>query len=374
MNKAILKACPDYTLENITPCLEAVIDAFGGLDKLFLKGKKVVIKPNLVMKKPPESAAITHPAVIEALINILKRKTDDITIAECPGGPYTKERITAVYRTAGYIDVAQRTGAKLCLELDAVQVACPDGKVTKNITVLKEFAQADILINVSKLKTHGLTVMTGTSKNLYGLIPGLEKAQIHARFPDMQDFADFICDLNTAFKPDLSILDAVMCMEGNGPTGGEARFAGMIIGSDNTYTADMAGAKLIGFDIKEIPLFVRAIKYGLCSEEFEILGDPFTPIKDFKKPDTHSGGIIGTLTNSSNKFIQDIIKSRPKINKKKCVGCGECVACCPQKTITIVNKKAKINSKNCILCYCCQELCPKKAVDVKKFFILNFIK
>ena len=261
MDKAIIKACPDYELENLIPCLEAVIDAFGGLDKLFSKGKKVVIKPNLVMKKPPESAAITHPAVIEALVSILKRKTDDITIAECPGGPYTKERMTSIFKTAGYIDMAQRTGITLCTDLNPIRVSCPDGKVTKNFTVLKEFCEADVFINISKLKSHGLTVMTGTAKNLYGLIPGLEKAQIHARFPGKEEFADFICDLNTAFKPDLSILDAVMCMEGDGPTGGDPRFAGMIIGSDNTYVADMAGAKLIGFDIKDIPLFTRAIKH-----------------------------------------------------------------------------------------------------------------
>ncbi|MBE6688442.1 MAG: DUF362 domain-containing protein [Ruminococcaceae bacterium] len=374
MNKAVVKSCKSYDIEEITACLEAIIDNFGGLDKLFEKGNKVVIKPNLVMKKPPESAAVTHPAVIEALINILKRKTNDITIAECPGGPYTKERMSAVFRTAGYTDVAQRTGVNLCTEMSQVQVPCPEGKVTKNFTVLKEFRDADILINVSKLKSHGLTVMTGTAKNLYGLIPGLEKAQTHARFPGVDEFSDFICDLNTAFKPDLSILDAVMCMEGNGPTGGDARFVGYIIGSDHTYAADLAGAKIIGFDPDEVPMFRRAVLHGLCEKEPEIIGDSFTPLTDFKRPDHQSGGIIGMLTNSSNKFIRNIVRSRPVINKKKCVGCGECVQCCPQKTISIVNKKAHINSANCIYCYCCQELCPKKAVDIKKFFLLNFLK
>lgn len=371
MNRAIIKSCPDYDVEKITRCLESIIDGFGGLDKLFEKGKKVVIKPNLVMKKSPDSAAITHPTVIEALINILKTKTDDITIAECPGGPYTKERMSAVFRTAGYTDIAERTGVKLCLDVDEATVALPDGIVTKSITVLKEFRDADVLIDVSKLKAHGLTVMTGTAKNLYGLIPGLEKTQIHARFPGADEFCDFICDLNIAFKPTLSILDAVMCMEGNGPTGGEPRFAGMIIGSDCTYAADMAGAKLIGFDTNEIPMFKRAVKHGLCSEEILIEGDNFTPIADFKRPDTHSGGALRLLGRG---FIRDFMRSRPKINPKKCVGCGECVQCCPQKTITLIDKKAHINSKNCILCYCCQELCPKKAVDIKKMFVFNFIK
>lgn len=374
MFKAIVKSCQSYDVSLITRCLEEIIDSFGGLDKLFAKGKKVVIKPNLVMKKPPESAAITHPAVLEGLINILRRKTDDITIAECPGGPYTKERMTAVYRTAGYIDMAERTGAKLCTELSEEKVSFPNGKVTKSFTVLKEFIQADVFIDVSKLKSHGLTVMTGTAKNLYGLIPGLEKAQTHARFPDMNDFSDFICDLNAAFKPDLAILDAIECMEGNGPTGGEPRFAGMLIGSDSTYAADMAGARLIGFDTTEIPMFSRAREYGLCENEVVIEGDNFTPISDFKHPDSHAGGLLKTLTKSKNKFLQELVRSHPEINKKKCVGCGECVQCCPQKTIAIVNKKARIDKKNCILCYCCQELCPKKAVDIKKFFLLNFLK
>lgn len=374
MNKAVLKSCGSYNVEQLIPCIEYVIDAFGGAEYLFKKGKKVVIKPNLVMKKTPESAAITHPAVIEALVMVLKKYTDDITIAECPGGVYSKDRINSIYKTAGYTDLAQRTGITLCSEVNQVTVNIKDGSVAKNVTVLQEFVNADVLINVSKLKTHGLTVMTGTAKNLYGLIPGLEKAQIHSRFPDKEVFADFICDINSVFKPTINILDAIMCMEGNGPTGGDPRFAGFIIASDVTFAADITGAKLININPKDVPILAHAVKRGLCSEQIETVGDSFEPITDFKASDSHSGGFISLLTKASNKHIRKIVTPRPKINRDLCIGCGECVQCCPQKTISLVNKKARINNKNCIFCYCCQELCPRKAVEIKKLFIFNLLK
>ena len=220
---------------------------------------------------------------------------------------------------------------------------------------------------------------TGGAKNLYGLIPGLEKAQIHARFPEKDDFADFICDLNTAFKPDLSVLDGIMAMEGNGPTGGTPRFAGVLIGSDNTYAADLAGCAVCNFDSREIPMFRQAVLRGICPESLEkveIIGDKISDfvIKDFKKPDSHAGGLIKVITEISNPGLRNLLRSRPKVNRSKCVGCGECVKCCPQGTIELKDKKARIHNENCIFCYCCQELCPMKAVDIKRFFIFNFIK
>lgn len=379
MNRVSLYGCDEYALDKITPCLEKIMDDLGGLDSIFAKGKKVVIKPNLVMKKNPDAAATTHPAVMEALINILKRYTDDITIAECPGGPYSKERMNSIFNVTGMMGVAQRTGAKLYLDCEQVTLPSLDGKATKNITVLKPFHDADIFINVSKIKSHGLTVYTGAAKNLYGLIPGLEKAQIHARFPEKDDFSDFICDLNTTLPPDISILDGIIAMEGNGPTGGEARFAGVLIGSKSTYSADLAGCAICNFDYREIPLFTRAITHGICPDglkNVELMGDDLGKyvIKDFKKPDSHSGGLVRLITEISNPSLRNLLRSRPKVNKKKCVGCGECVKCCPQKTIELKNKKAIINNKNCIFCYCCQELCPMKAVDLKRFFVFDLIK
>ncbi|MBQ9940510.1 MAG: DUF362 domain-containing protein [Clostridia bacterium] len=379
MNRASLYGCDSYDLDKVTLCIEKIIDDFGGLDNLLKKGKKVVIKPNLVMKKSPDGAATTHPCVIEALINILKRKTDDITIAECPGGAYTKERMSSIFAVTGMSKVAERTGAKLYLDYQQVALPCRQGKVTRNITVLEPFSSADVFINVSKLKSHGLTVFTGTAKNLYGLIPGLEKAQIHARFPDKNDFADFICDINTTIVPDLSILDGIVAMEGNGPTGGNPRHCGVLIASNSTYTADLAGCAVCNFDYREIPMFISAVKRGICPDGLEnvtVTGDNLSDyiVRDFKKPDTEAKGIIKLLTQTSNPFVRKLIRSKPVINKKKCVGCGECVNCCPQKTIEIKSKKAFIHRENCIYCYCCQELCPMKAVDIKRFFLLNLIK
>lgn len=83
---------------------------------------------------------------------------------------------------------------------------------------------ADVIVDLAKLKSHALTKFSGAVKNYYGTIPGLQKVETHARFPDYGDFGSMLCDLCAYFagnKPTFSVLDGIVAMEGNGPTGGE---------------------------------------------------------------------------------------------------------------------------------------------------------
>ena len=203
----------EYNPQLLKEIVEKIISDHGGYERLFAKGKKVVIKPNLVVKKKPEGGATTHPALLEAVLLCLLPHTRDITVAECSGGPNTEILMKGIYRETGIEAVCQKYGIPIHYQMNAVEIAPPDPIVCHKLEVLDVFTTADVFINLAKMKTHSLTTMTGSAKNLYGTIPGLRKVEYHARFPEISDFAGLICDLNQALPPTLSIVDGIWGME-----------------------------------------------------------------------------------------------------------------------------------------------------------------
>ena len=143
---------------------------------------------------------------------------------------------------------------------------------------------------VSKLKTHLYTRMTGGTKNLFGLIPGLEKPTFHARFPDHEIFAKTLVDLNICMKPVLQIMDAVDIMEGNGPMSGKPAHLGAICASRDYTAIDVVAARLIGFDPCSIGTIRAAIEKGLIDESCEQVMVIGGRVKDLAKLDIKKTG------------------------------------------------------------------------------------
>ncbi|MBR6529835.1 MAG: DUF362 domain-containing protein [Clostridia bacterium] len=352
----------------------SVISDCGGFDALFDRGRRVVVKPNLVMKKSPEGAATTHPALMDVLLEILLEYTRDIRVVECPGGPGTPALVEAIYRTTGIREVCDRRGVEIVVSPEARTVTVEGAKVASALSLAGEMVDADVFINLGKLKSHSLTTFTGCAKNLYGAIVGLTKVEYHARFAQLSDFANLICDINRALVPTLNLLDAVVGMEGNGPTGGTARKIGGIVGGNNAFAVDAIGARLIGLREEEAPILSAARALGLYTPVEECLGDDYAPFvqSDFLFADAQRFSILREMPNL--KFLRRFLEPRPVISSR-CVGCGECVRLCPKSVIelrTVKGKKrAYIHKNKCIRCYCCQELCPAKAVDTKSRKILK---
>ncbi len=348
-------------------------DCFADLTASF-RGKQVVIKPNLVMKKSPQAAATTHPALLEEVILFLKEYTENISVAECPGGPGTEVLLDAIYRTTGIREVCEKHGVKIHTTHEPVTVGVADGVAAKQLTLTRVMCEAEVFINLGKLKSHSLTTFTACAKNLYGAIPGLTKVEYHARFAKPEIFGHLICDINRALVPTLSVLDAVVGMEGNGPTGGTPRKIGGVLGSVSTFAVDVLGATLIGVDPKQTPIFAAAYERGLVPEDVELFGDDHTPhiLSDFRLADAQRFSMLRKMPDLP--FLCHLLEPRPQISAR-CVACGECVRLCPKNAIKIKEKSGKkravISKKQCIRCYCCQELCPAKAVDTKSHWILK---
>lgn len=379
--------CEEYNVENIKKVISEMAQKISvtGED---VRDKKIVIKPNLVLKKDPSSGATTHPAVLEGVIlwlNSIGVPSSNITIAESPGGPYTESSLKTVYKICGIEEVALKLGANLNYDTSSKQVSYPSGKISRLFSVITPISDADIIINICKLKSHALTGMSAAVKNLFGIVPGTQKFEMHARYPDLTDFAQMLNDLCLWLheqKQVISICDGIIGMEGNGPTSGTPRKIGVLMMSENPFALDMAASHIISAGdsvkmldfAKERSLIPKTLsELNICGEEISAL-----TIKDFKKSDADGGKFFKALPNIMGGRFLKFVEPKPQIDKKKCIGCSECVRSCPVNTITIekTNKKriAVIHLEKCIKCFCCQELCPHSAVKIKKNILLRIIR
>ena len=355
--------CKTYDVEAVKPALEEAVNAVNGLD-FVMPGMKIIIKPNLVSFKKPDAAATTHPALLEALVEMLLARGADVTIGDSPGGPHSLPLLNRVYTATG-MDRVEKLGAKLNRNMNEKTVDFPEGKVLKNFTYTEYLDEADAIIDFCKLKSHGMLGMSAAVKNLFGTIPGLKKPEVHYKFQNDAEFADMLVDLNEYFKPRLAICDAVVGMEGNGPTAGTPRQIGAIIASKSTYYADVVGAELIGINIDGLPTLQAAYERGFApasSKNLRVYGDiRALTVDDFKAPPVR--GLSFMRKGNVLHFISKAaLEHKPTLKKRLCVGCGECARMCPAKAIEMKNKKPHINREKCIRCFCCQEFCPRAAM------------
>ncbi len=374
MDVSIVK-CIDYSEDMVSDSILRLIDLLGPLD--FIRPNvKVVIKANLVSALEPNTAAITHPALLRALSKFLIEKGAIVTIGDSPGGIFSEQHLNHVYNVTN-LDCLKDIGVKLNQNFERKYTTFENAKVLKNFFYTSYLDDADVIINFCKLKSHAMMGMSAATKNLFGTIPGMLKPEYHYRFPNHADFANMLIDLNEYFKPCLNIVDAVYGMEGNGPTKGDPKFIGAILASRDPYKLDLACAKIIGLAKEDVPTLEAAFQRNLIpanANELSCNGDLNNYIvNDFKNITSHTGILFTDRPKLLQSFFSSSLKSIPKLSKSKCVGCKKCFEMCPAKAITMKNGKPSINRKICISCFCCQEFCPRGAIKSKRPFVARLL-
>ncbi len=377
-----IEGCEEYREEQLLPLLERAVCRLG-VKEMFI-GKTVVIKPNLVRKMDPEKGGTTHPVMLRALITLLKKLgANRLIIAESPGGLYNAAHMKAVYEGCGITKAAQ--GAELNEDYGYGEVKAPKGKKSRVFEVIDPIRNAEVIVNLCKMKSHGMLMQSCAAKNFFGVIPGVKKFEMHARFPKSEDFAGMLCDLNEVLfegRKILNICDGIVAMEGNGPTNGSPKKAGVVLASENPFTLDLAAAYIMGME-QHPELLAQGIARGYCPEsEKELnyageLPDRYV-MKNFLLPDSSKQSALKKLLTLNNGKYAKYLEPRPVIDREKCKGCGECLRSCPQHTILFVKNKqgkniAEIVRENCIKCYCCQELCPFDSVKIHTNFLIRTV-
>ncbi|MDD2533929.1 MAG: DUF362 domain-containing protein [Eubacteriales bacterium] len=366
-------------------------EAFTRLDLglVFQAHEKILIKPNMLSAVGPERAVTPHPTVFEGLINQLSPYKLTLSYGDSPAVHSPKSAAKAT----GLAAVADRLQIPLADFDRAVEYALPDGVRLRQIHLAAGVAESDGLINLCKLKTHALTSMTGAIKNLYGVIAGTRKAQMHVQFPDTYAFTKMLAELNQAIRPRVHIMDAIVAMEGNGPMNGRPRHAGWILVSTDPVAIDTAGSMIMGYDPRSLAVITASEAAGLgCGVPAEIeafviepahimadlIPSPTSPVMlsslqhsllvpNFARPKVASS-IMTLLTRVSGPILRRWFLSRPAIAASACTRCGQCVAACPVEPKALLQPSNRAvptyQYERCIRCYCCQETCPTGAIHV----------
>ena len=324
------------------------------------EGKKVLIKPNILGPHPPEKGVTTHPSLVKALVIALKKRGASCIVGDNPGlnGYAANERCA---RVSGILDAADGSFVNFAKEPIQVKV---NSRFMENLVISKAVLEADVVINVPKFKTHLQTRITGAVKNMFGILVGAEKARVHLSAPKPEDFSEALVDIYQIRLPDLTIMDSVVGMEGNGPSSSDLRPIGKILASPNGVSVDGLMAAMMGISPQDVDILRIASRRGLGEVDpakMEIKGT-WSRLPKFKMPLTFvSRGWFGKAV---NRFLyRPLIKPNIIVNQDLCTQCRVCVLQCPAQALTMKDIPY-LDKKKCISCYCCYELCSSRAIEL----------
>ncbi len=324
------------------------------------KGASVLVKPNVLGPWTADAGVTTHPSVVRAIVRAIEaRGAGRIMVGDNPGlrGYAENERC---FRTCGLMEAAGGHYVNMGKRPVKVKLA---SRYAAEITISQEVLDCDILVSVPKFKTHALTMITGAVKNTYGYIVGAEKALLHAAATSPEKFSEAVVDVYAVRPPDLSIMDAVVCMEGKGPSGGALREAGKLIASDDAVALDAVMCAMMGVKPETIPMLNLARARGMGGIDLSSItvDGPLEPIAEFAMPGTFTAGLFGFVI---HRFVFPYLRTKPRFDLRKCTRCRACYDLCPVQAIGWDDGPVLKRGK-CISCFCCMESCPSNAVDLR---------
>lgn len=360
----------DYDLPRLVPTVQRSIELIGGLETIIKPGDRVFVKINhLPPPSPPERGIVTHPVFAEAVLELLKKAGAEITV-----GDEIETAPVDGFSTSGFRQMCQRAGVRLInLREEGFVVRECNGLLLKEVYLSRAALEADVIVNLPKLKTHSLTVFTGGIKNMYGTIPGSLRRRLHGEYPDSEDFSRMLTDIFSAIRPQLTLMDGIVAMEGEGPAAGSVRKLGVILASRDAVAVDAVATGIIGMEPMDIATTRYAHERGLgvgSPDSIEVVGESIESVatSNFRLPVSAKRALLRKIPAPLSRFAMRQLSVRPKVVEQQCTACAECVRACPTGAIAIHGKSAgvtgvaSIDRSICIECMCCHEVCRFNAI------------
>ena len=361
--------CENYNQDEIFSCLTELCRKANMPD---VKGMKVLVKPNILSDAKPENCITTHPEVVRAVIRILKENgASEIYVGDSPG-----------IHNAGFC--GKNCGIQdVCIEEGVTWVNFTQDPVAKRINgtrftlpMARILDEVDLVFSVCKFKTHTLMYSTGAVKNLFGVVPHLNKGLCHTKCPSRESFARLIVGIHETIKPAFCIMDAIIGMEGAGPANGKCRPVNLLLASDNCFAMDVAQATIMGYNINDIFILNEARVRRLIPKDivYPVLDANDLIIEDYdrvpiRKRTRFIRSLVIPFAATPLQRMRQRREPAPQFNDEKCIRCLRCANICPAKALTLKEeengtKHIVCDYKKCIRCYCCHEMCPVDAIIV----------
>lgn len=362
---------PDYDPGRVAEGVAECVRLLGGVDRFASPGRKILLKPNILGPFSSEKAVTTHPEVTRAVGLLFRSVGAEISVGDSPAVGSMESSM----RVAGYGPLLDADGFAPADFGGGLSVDVPDNRVGKRLTLVRALAGCDAVVSLPKLKNHVQMAFTGAVKNLYGLVPGVMKGQFHVRFQDRGHLAELMVDILRAVRPALAVMDAVVGMEGDGPSGGDPRQVGLLMASEDLVALDAVACAVVGLDGGRTPIAEAARGRGVGEtrlSEIEIVGETLERcrVAGFRPVSVTLDVLrVLPLPRPVLKWVRRQWAPRPFIDAGACICCGVCAKGCPLSPPAIDPGSPKgggVDHGRCIRCYCCHEFCPEKAIRLKR--------
>lgn len=371
MNKVSIARCNSYQTDEVATALKRLLKPFGGINHFVKPGMQVLLKPNMLAARRPEEAVTTHPVLVAEMVKLVQDAGGTALVGDSPGiGSFAK-----VGDKSGIRKAVEQAGGQMVPFVKTKTIG--GGTTFRTMELAVAYCDADLVINLPKLKTHEMMTLTCAVKNLFGAVVGPSKAGLHLTAGhSKQLFARLLLEIATSRPVALTVVDGITAMEGNGPGSGTPLQVGLLLAGANPVAVDTIAARIAGIDKKLLPVEQEAARLGLTGSDpaqIELLGDQVemtlqTPFRLPEGLDLHFG-----IPRFLKPLLRNQLSQLPVADTSLCKLCGICRDACPPKAISIKGSVLKVDKGSCIRCWCCRELCPYHAMKLHKGFLLQIL-
>jgi uncharacterized protein (DUF362 family) len=254
-----------YQNQALETSIQTLLEPLGGITNFVKPGDRVLLKPNLLTGARPTKECVTRPEVVYCIAKLVKEAGGKPFLGDGPAFGSAK----GVAEANGYKPILQELNLPV-VEFKGKRYQTVSDEFN-HLLLSKEAMEADVIINLPKLKSHCQLTLTMGVKNLFGCVPGKMKAWWHMEAgKDASRFGQMLVETARTIQPNLTILDGIIGHEGNGPSGGEPRFLGVLGASSNVFALDRSILEILKVEPHTVPTIAAAMRLGLSPELTEI--------------------------------------------------------------------------------------------------------